>query len=389
MPRLPVDAGYLLLSGSQTMAVQGFVSARGAPGGRGGFVDISTPQDIVITGPGGTAPPGALNLDSTLLSSYGADSLLVGGYRTFGTSTTTVTVRANNFTVDNAGAPLIGPEIILVANQTLALAPGAVIRQAGVLSDPADTLIFGDAAAAGSGDGALLRVSSDIAARIVRAGVTSSNIPNFTVGAGVSLSGGSLILDSTARMTLASTTTLDGDAISLDAGRISIQLDTPGALQPDAGLVLGGPLLGSVQSADLLSLLSYSSIDLYGTGGIGAGRLLALHTAEIRGFNNGGGTVTFAAPAISLDNSPGRPSPGPVAGLQGTLAFSADTVTIGANQVNIDQFSTVAMNAPGGILGQGSGRACRAGGFHRGGSAHHRCQGRYAIHHRGRGADSE
>ncbi len=354
-PRLPVDAGYLLLSATQAMAVQGSVLARGASSGRGGNIDISTPIEILISSNGASGGAGVLTLDSDLLNSYGADSLLIGGSRSFGTDSTTVNVRTNKITVDNAGTSLSGPEIILVSAQELIFATGASVLQTGSLSDAADTLLLGDAALPGSGNGVLLRVSSDPAAQIVRSGITSSNVPNLSVGAGVTLSGASLILDSTARMSIDPTAALIGQAITLDAGRISMQLTSPGSLQADPGLVLTGNVLSGLQSAQSLSLLSYSAFDIYGTGGFSTTGSLALHAAEIRGFNNGGGTVTLAAPTILLDNSPGRPSPGPVIAASGTLVFDASTITIGKGQLNIDQFSTVILNASGGILMQGAG----------------------------------
>ena len=81
VPRLPQDAGHLILQASQAMVLQGDVNAGALPGGRRGLVDISTPQDIFITGPGGSGPAGALVLDATHLSGFNAESLLIGGVR--------------------------------------------------------------------------------------------------------------------------------------------------------------------------------------------------------------------------------------------------------------------------------------------------------------------
>ena len=359
VPRLPVDSGQLVLAATQAMAVQGAVASQSVAGGRGGLVDISSPVDILIAGPGVTGGAGMLVLDSAQLSAIGAESLLIGGVRTTSAAGTTVSVKTGNLTVDNAGASLAGNDIILVANKNLTLAPNALVEQTGASSGSADTLLLGRAGVAGSGDGALLRVSGDVSAQIIRSGVSSSAVPTMTIGAGARIAGASITLDSTSATSLDSTARLDGDAIALNSGQISLQLDNPGALQPTTGLVLSGLALQTLQTgANALSLLSYSSIDIYGTGQIGQPTVasVALRAAEIRGFNNAGGAVSFVAQNIVLDNSPGGAMPGPVAGAPGgTLEFNADTIRLGAGQLGIDQFASVALNATGGILAQGAG----------------------------------
>ncbi|MEI6534542.1 MAG: hypothetical protein WCN98_04315, partial [Verrucomicrobiaceae bacterium] len=142
VPRLPLDAGHLVLQAGLSMSLQGNVSAGSISGGRGGLVDISSPQDIFVMAPGGSAPSGTISLDSAKLSSYGAESLLIGGVRQIGSTGTTVSVKTSGLTVDNAGYPLSAPEIILVSNQTLTVAPGSSILQSGTIGGSADTLML-------------------------------------------------------------------------------------------------------------------------------------------------------------------------------------------------------------------------------------------------------
>jgi hypothetical protein len=156
VPRLPIDSGHLLFDATQTMSILGSLTSQAPTGGRGGLVDISSPVDILIAGPGVSAMPGELMLDASALSAFGAESLLIGGIRQTTAGGTTVSVTTNNITVDNAGAPLTGPDVILVANKNLSVADGSDIEQAGKLAGPADSLIFGNASVAGSGDGVLL-----------------------------------------------------------------------------------------------------------------------------------------------------------------------------------------------------------------------------------------
>jgi len=342
------DAGYALLSALQTMELNGGLAAEGYQTGRGGRVDISSPLDIVLAAPGAAAQPGKLLLNTTLLSGWNAESLLIGGVRTAGTGVTNVTVRTGNLTLDNAGAPLTGKEIILVANQTVNLAANAKITQSGT-QRAADALVV-------NGNGALVRVSGVATAQTSRTGVTNSGIPALNVAAGVQISGPSITLDSTNATSLDNSTILNGQSINLNSGRVSLLLDTPGSLQPGSGLVLGGTALASLQNTVALSLLSYSSLDLYGTGTFSNTGTLALHAGEIRGFNQGAaGAVNIVAQSILLDNSANGTVVGIVPGTYGSLNLTSATITIGQNALVVDQFATVTLNAASGLQMQGTG----------------------------------
>ena len=362
-PRLPIDSGQLVLAATRAMAIQGTVTASAPTGGRGGLVDISSPVDIFIAGPGATAPAGALVLNAPELNAFGAESLLVGGVRTSADKGTAVAVNTNNITVNNAGAALTGADIILAANQSLTLAPGAAVDQTGAATTTADMLLFGTAAKFGSGNGVLLRVSADPAAQITRAGVDASSSPTMTLGAGARVNGTSVILDSTQATNLNASATLSGKSIALDSGQITLQLANAGSLPASSGLVLSGAALQSLQSAQSLSLLSYSSLDIYGTGAIGAVDAagqptlasLALHAGEIRGFNTAGGNVSFTAKSVTLDNSAAARKPGASGPPGGALVFNANTISLGANQLALDQYANVTLNATGGLLAQGTG----------------------------------
>ncbi len=344
--RTPLDAGYALISATQSMQLTGNVTAAGLQAGRGGRVDISSPLEIVIAAPGAPAQPNKLVLNSTLLSGWNAESLLIGGERITGTSNTTVTVRTDKLTVDNVGAPLTGTEIILAAKQAVTLAAGAVITQTGIQT-AADALVI-------NGNGSLVRVSGVVAAQTSRTGVTVSALPQLNVAAGAQISGASITLDSSNSTALDNSTSLTGMAINLNSGRISLLLTNPGTLQTTGSLVLGGTALASLQTTAALSLLSYTSIDLYGTGTFSNTGTLALHAGVIRGFNNGGGTVNLTAQSILIDNSASGTA-GVAGTMSGTLNVTAATITLGQNNLLVHQFATVALNAASGISMQGSG----------------------------------
>ena len=357
-PRLPGDSGQLSFNATTSMVLAGGVLSSAPTGGRGALVDLSSPGDIVINAGGTGGGPGVLALSAAQLNSFAAESLLIGGQRTAGRDGVTVAVTTGNLSVDNAGAPLLGSDVILVSRGALTLADGAEVRGTG--SGPVEDLRLGDPAVAGSGDGALLRASGSAGGSIVRRGVSDSAAPLLTVGAGAVIGGGSLILDSTAGTRLDPLAVLDAAAVTLNSGQIAVALDNAGPLASTGGLVLAGQALASLQAnARRLSLLSYSSLDIYGTGTLGSREALdslTLSAPAIRGFNSGGGTAVLAAGSILVDNPTGRPAPSAVAGPGlGTLRLEADQITLGAGSVAASGQTLVDFRAANRLLATGTG----------------------------------
>ncbi len=362
-PRLPVDSGQLVLEATRSMTIQGTVLAQAPKAGRGGLVDISSPGSIVIGGPNTVAAAGTLVLSSTELNAFGAESLLIGGIRRSTDAGTAVSVNTDSITVDNAGRSLSGSDLVLAANRSLTVANGGIVEQTGSATSSAGTLLLGSTAAPGSGNGVLLRVTGDPAAQVVRSGVSTADGPVLTIAAGARLSGASVTLDSTSATNLNAAATIAGTSLALGSGKISLQLANAGQLPADSGLVLSSATLQTFQSAQSLSLLSYSTIDIYGTGQIGALDAsgnptlasLALHSGGVRGFNQSGGSVLLAARNVLVDNSAGASAPVPGTVVGGTLTFNAGTFRIGANQTAVTNFGAVQINASDAIVGQGTG----------------------------------
>ena len=146
-------------------------------------------------------------------------------------------------------------------------------------------------------------------------------------------------------------------------------MTNPGVVPPSTGLVLSGNALNGIfANAESVSLLSYGSLDIYGTGSLGSVsstgvaqlKELEIHAGELSGFNNGGGNVAFNAQDILLDNvADDSGALGP--SVAGTLQFNAGKIELGSNQLNIDQFSTVELNATGGVMAVGDGGLTVAG----------------------------
>jgi filamentous hemagglutinin family protein len=358
--RLPKDSGQLVLNATQAMSIQGALQSQSVSGGLGGLVDINTPANIFITGAQsaetGAAPAGSLVLDAAELSSFGAASLLIGGTRDIAGNQATVDVATDSITVDNAGEALTGQDIILASNGALTVDPGAEIASSGASSNAEAITV--------AGDGTLLRISNDPSASFARTGVTSSAQPQLSVGAGATFTGVSLTLDSSGAATLDPAAVLHVGSVALDAGNITVELTDPGSVPAGSGLVLSGNAFQSLlSSAQSVSLLSYGAIDFYGSGALGAigkdGQAslenLALNAAEILGFNTAGGSVTVNAQNILLGNASNATGPAPAGSGDGTLQFNAGTVQLGANQIDISQFTSVNITAANGIIANASG----------------------------------
>ena len=398
VPRLPIDAGHVVLAAISNMNIDGRLSSLPGAAGLGGLVDISSPNEIDIVSGAGTTTPGVLTLSSSTLQNFAAASLLIGGSREVTGDETAVTVTTNNLQVES-GVKLTGSDIILTSNGLLKIDDGVDIELSTATASTAPTLTFGNSNNVGSGDGVLVRVSDDPSAQIIRSGVdtqakqeTEAVPPSLSIGANVQLGGttnpdhsmtaaGSVILDSTDRTSLNPKANLSGNDIAINSGQISLVLD---GSQPSTGLILSGTTLAALQSsAQALSLLSYSSIDIYesGTGSIGAAadasgnyqvQGLALHADEIQGF--GGGAVTINAKNFTLDNSSGgtQPTLGAVP-VNGTFIVNADTIQLGGgtktNGLNMDGYADVSLNASKGILMQSTASAIAADGTVAQGSA--------------------
>ncbi len=363
VPRLPIDSGQLIFTATQGMAISGSVTASATTGGLGGLVDIASPVDILITGTSSQNQPGLLVLSASTLSAFSAESLLIGGKRSTLTSGTQISVDTNNLTVNNAGTALTATDVILVANGALTLTSGSIIQATGAAYAAPQQLLIGTNSKSGSGNGALVEVTAGPASVINRLGVNSTSGPNLSVASGVKLTGASVTLDSTLATSIDPSVSFTSQSISLASGQIQLELTNPGTVPNITGLTLLPSLVTALQSTQSLSLLSYSTLDIYGTGQFGitnsAGQptslFLGLSTGEIRGFNAQSGTVNFNAQTVKLNNIDQVVGPSAMSTASGTLAFNATTIDIGSNALFINQYGSVALNATQAIVLQSSG----------------------------------
>lgn len=338
--QLPMDSGYLSFQGNNALRLDGSVLTSRPEGGRGASVDVSSNADMHILGGSGTAPAGAtVALNGNLLSSWGAESLLIGGLRRTTADGTIVDVRTSAVTLNNPGGMLVSSEITLASKSALTVTPGSTIASSGGLSRPSEKLLL-------SGDGTLLRVSGDKLTSTIRSSLAGSTNPLMTIGAGANISGAGVILDSSYATELSPTAILNASALTLGSGQISIVLSEPaGGLTGSVvtpHLALRDSLLQYVQSVDSLTLASYRTIDIYGAGTFGSSSLgsLNLFASGIRGYDRGG--VTLSASSVTLSNpsdsavlaAPGLP-------LSGELRVQSEIMRLGAKAFSVAGYQSL------------------------------------------------
>lgn len=354
LQRLPRDAAPFSIHGNTTLRLEGSVLAAAAASGRRSHIDISSFADIFVIGGTGSAPGGATAvLNSAILNSWGAGSLLIGGQRSQGADgTTSVQVRTNNLTLDNPGGVLSGADVVLVANRLLTMTAGSLLMASGAPA-PTENLLI-------RGDGAVLRVSLDVNADVVRSGLTGSTLPLLTLGAGASLSGGSVIAESTYAADFDPSVLFTADTLTLGAGQISLLL-TPQAVTGtlvSPHIELEGALLDQVEGSRRVRLISGGTFDIYGQGDFGSTSLedLEIRAGGIRGFGGGLAGANFRAGSILLTN-PNAVAPAAAPAVPGgNLAFVADTIRLGENAFRVDGYDSVGMTGLGGVIAEQAGR---------------------------------
>ena len=355
--QLPEDSGYAAFHGNSALQLDGILRTHSL--GAGASVDISSFADIRLTSGANTG--GGVTLQTSTLTSWGADSLLIGGIRHRNSDgNTSIEIRTDNLTLDNQSDNLSAADVILVSTGSLTLSDESALTASGDTKFKAETLSL-------TGDGALLRVGMDADASILRTGVSGSTAALMTIGSSVILSGESIILDSTYGTDLASDLNLGADHLTLGSGQISVVFGSAsGTLtgsEFDPHLVLMGTTLDKVLQAKDLTLQSYRSIDLYGDGVLGGAGLesLTLIGGGLRGYESSASGVDIKATEVTLNNSVMASAPVASAGSSGSLRIAAKNIRFGANPFAVSGYQDLSLKASGGISTQGTGSFSTAG----------------------------
>jgi filamentous hemagglutinin family protein len=381
-PRLPADAGQLLLSSTNQLTLNGTIdfapggfvsgtSASGAPitqQGRGGDAAIIG-QNIVVVDPSAMqtqAAPGTVLLNVQQLDNLDAQTLMIGASSTMTAAGEQLNVGSTQTVELRNSVPLTAPEIILAAQDSVIVDANAqIVATTGsntAASNQAPTTLLLP------GGGALVRVSTGAAELL---SVDPSTLPQnptgvVTIGAAANVTGsGSLLLYGTNTTTLAPGALISAPAVELYSSLVSLGEAPAGT----AGLTLTPQLLGSLKGLTDLTIGSSSTIDFFGALQLGTPssntpnlNSITLDAAGLAGY--GAGDKVLEAGSITLTNSSGSAASfASVPDGTGALQLMASAgpsgatgqITLGSGTRAISGFSTVDLQAAGDVVGQGSG----------------------------------
>jgi filamentous hemagglutinin family protein len=386
-PALPADAGSLQLAATATLALNGSIdfasgsyTTTNSAGtstvvkGAGGFVSVQAPDIVVVDAATSLTglPTDALKLDAQSLDNLGAATLILGASARQTAAGEQINVGSTQtIELANSTVALAGPDVILAAQDNVMLDAGAQISAKGTLNRSPTTLVV-------NGAGALLRATSGSLASVEVEPNTSSDYlaqnpaGHLSVGSAVSLAAtGSVLLYATGGTTADSSAAIVAPALGIYSSRVSLG-DVPTGTNAPGGLNLTGQLLTTLTNATQLTIGSTSTIDFYGTVGLGTtGTLqnLTLDAAGLDGYDTlaAKSNVTLQAGSILLENSAGvtptynngvSPTGSGSLTLIATAANSTQSgqITLGSGAKTISGFGAgVALDTAGNILTQGTG----------------------------------
>lgn len=373
------DAGTLNIAVTaaavNTLNLQGTVLTSAASGGRGASVSISAP-DLEITSGSSSGSTGALTVSSSVLQSWDASSLTLGGTSTAVTATTSgstttdgssIAVAANNVTVD-AGVQLSADQIVLVAQQSIDVQAGASLmstsgKSGSVLSTlpSIDNVSLTDQNSVALPQGALLAVSDLYLPVVSRSGLNGATGATISVQQGSTLSsGGALAVDAPGDITLAGTLNGKGASWSLSSGRVAFV----GSGTSADTLNIGTGLLSSLQTAGALRIESQGDIDIDSAVTLGVdstGTTPTLNSLTLVGNsinNQATGNSVFGATSVLLEGVTAVDAVNPPAAATvgtGSLSVVADTLTVGPGVLSVNGFAQTKAQVAGAVETQGAG----------------------------------
>ena len=405
-PFLPEDAGQLVITPTQSLELDGTGVFNHAPGTIGGRVDLNISRNVVIVGSGGndgtTGASGtdygssAIVITASGINNLHAESVLIGGIRdvapeaiqqTNGSAplpnATYIVAATSNITVDNnAASPLQVPEVILASTDIVDLKAASVIQSVGAVNGPSTgdldfvpnfaVVAFNNSNPAAAfqeptgAPGAVVRVSNGANVQFNRFDVPLAPISgntgygNLIVEPGAQItSGNAILLEGYQSATLATGALLTAPSITAAGTLVSLG-NVPGT----RGLTFSGQTFAGLNATQNLTLISTTSIDIWGTAGamtnIGSANLvnLILDAGQISNRVNGS-NVTLTAGNITLQASGSYDAP--EGSSSGSLTMNAVTLpngsggqlTLGPGVKVLDGFSSVTFAASKEIVSQG------------------------------------
>jgi filamentous hemagglutinin family protein len=374
-PRLANDAGRLAVSATNNLQMDGNLLFSHLATARGGEIDIVAPK-LAVTGSvaakAEAEADGFLAIDAARLSSFGAESLVLGAEREQSEGgRKLVTGITSNIRIDTREQDSEAPDLLRLP-EFVATARELVEVRADSRISATDTAVGRDEYLI-EGKGALLRVSGMEGLRVTRTGADKSG-GVLRIAEKSVISGAAVELDATKDTLIAQD--VDSDikvAPRIEAESLSIASSNIGfgTAVADSGLNVNDLLLGRLQAASELRLRSYGAIDFvsgYTVGTLDTStakpvlRNLILDTKAIRGF--GSGESRIQAASITLTNTTGSDAGTPAVAIGGTLHLEAKTIAgdassgrivLGPGNTLIEGFGTVKFDAAHEVAGSGTG----------------------------------
>ncbi len=354
-PRIPLDAGRLVIDAITGITADATFQTAAASGGRASATDLAGNNFLIVGTAPTTAPlPGTIVVTTGTLAALNSASLLIGGTRTDNADgTTSLVVTTNSITIANdSTTPLTAPELLFAvagSGSSITLSDGSSVAASGAIGDMRTGNYLLDGA---SGAGALLRLSTGPERVARRTNVTAGLVPPPLLSVGLAhLVATSLLLDSSGDLNLASPATGAADIaakqIAIGAGAVAFA----GTAQP-AGLSITPQLQTAFAKAATLTIRSPQAVS-FATGSYSFGAL-TLDTPALALLGDPG-AVTLATGALRLQNSAVQlPTCAPDCGTA-TLGVTASTISFGSGQIRTVGFGGgVTLTALGGVTFDGA-----------------------------------
>jgi len=348
---VPSDAGTLSLAVvasanagiANALTLQGSVQTAAAAGGRGADVNLSAPS-LELSVDGSAATSGAEGLSATVLQSWNASAITLGGATP--ADGKSATVAANHVIVDS-GVTLSADQIFVVAHDGIELQSGATLESTSGKSGTAPASAPTAQPLALSDPGAAFLAVSDLGLPLVtRPGAAGTGVIALASGSSL-ISGGALALDAPGGVVAAGT--LDGKGAAWSLGSDTIAFVGATGAHPDA-LNIDTTLLQSLETAGSLRLASEGSIDLLApvSLGVSAGGSPTFGALTVIGNSindRAGAPATFGGAILSLGGANAAAST-PLAGVA-TLTLVGDALNIEPNPVALSGFANTNLQIAG------------------------------------------
>jgi len=354
---LPGDAGRIsLVANEDPFQWAAQYNLAGKDGYAAGQLDLAMKNIAVVSNSAeDSVPKNGVTVEA--LQATGADSILLGGYRTGSTTQQVVTQVAD--TVQVSADVELG-ELLLTGQQSVTVDTGVTMSSTAPVSTKSNAITV-------AGNGAAVVVSNKINTSVKRDLSGSDRVADaakLVVQNGATFKGSAVQLDSSANMALADTLNVHAKALGLGAKHVAVG----GLVKDEQAVVVPETLLNNKER---IALRAYDALDLVGNTKLNQAGLkeVVLDAPIIRGVGASADVAEVVADHVVLRNTsqtdPARDAD------QGTSKLlikgqppvadaTAEGVTLGEgqvqlafNQVNVDTTGDVVMRGKGLVTTQG------------------------------------